>query len=250
MRSMTSWLTRLLFRCVAASAQGQGVVVVGVVVSQTGQNADLAAGYLKGVRLWEAEVNATGGLVGRPVELKVLDDGSDAVRAGELYRQLIQEARADFLIGPYGSAATRAASGEAERERKLMVNGAGPARIVQQGPDRFLFPTGPSRAARRRRRSSRRSGRTPSSRSPRWNTTRASRAEGMSSSSRRSPRSGRPRPALLPPKAMSPVACLARRCDAPARSTPIKCAPRWSICRWKRRSGRIGWARTASSSAS
>src|SRR5258706_6699160 len=148
MRSMTSWLTRLLFRCVAASAQGQGVVVVGVVVSQTGQNADLAAGYLKGVRLWEAEVNATGGLVGRPVELKVLDDGSDAVRAGELYRQLIQEARADFLIGPYGSAATRAASGEAERERKLMVNGAGPARIVQQGPNRFLFQTGPSYAAR------------------------------------------------------------------------------------------------------
>src|SRR5258706_820232 len=203
MRSMTSWLTRLLFRCVAASAQGQGVVVVGVVVSQTGQNADLAAGYLKGVRLWEAEVNATGGLVGRPVELEVLDDGSDAGRAGELYRQLIQEARADFLIGPYGSAATRAASGEAERERKLMVNGAGPARIVQQGPNRFLFQTGPSYAARGQgvlqiarkagitrlhilareeelRRSSRRSGRTPSSRSPRWNTTRASRAEGMS----------------------------------------------------------------------
>jgi branched-chain amino acid transport system substrate-binding protein len=123
-------------------------VVVGTVVSQTGQNADLAAGYLKGILLWEMQVNATGGLLGRPVELKVLDDGSDAVRAGELYGQLIREAKADFLIGPYGSAATRAASAEAERERKLMVNGAGPARVVQQGPNRFLFQSGPSYAAR------------------------------------------------------------------------------------------------------
>jgi branched-chain amino acid transport system substrate-binding protein len=155
---MTSWITSL--RCsgrllgllwlfgFAAVAQAQGVVVVGVVVSQSGQNADLAAGYLKGIQLWETQVNATGGLLGRPVELKILDDGSDAIRAGELYRQLIREAKADFLIGPYGSAATRAASGEAERERRLMVNGAGPARVVQQGPNRFLFQTGPSYAAR------------------------------------------------------------------------------------------------------
>jgi len=129
-------------------AQAQGAVIVGVVVSQSGQNADLAAGYLKGVQLWEAEVNATGGLLGRPVELKILDDGSDAIRAGELYGQLIREAKADFLIGPYGSAATRAASAESERERRLMVNGAGPARVVQQGPNRFLFQSGPSYAAR------------------------------------------------------------------------------------------------------
>ena len=145
---MTSWLTRLLFFCFAASAQAQGTVVVGAVVSQSGQQADLAAGYLKGILLWEAQVNATGGLLGRPVDLKVLDDGSDALRAGELYRQLIREAKADFLIGPYGSAATRAASAEVERERVLMVNGAGPARVVQQGPNRFLFQSGASYAAR------------------------------------------------------------------------------------------------------
>lgn len=148
MRSMTGWITSLLFFGFAVLAQAQGAVVVGAVVSQSGQQADLAAGYLRGIQLWEAQVNATGGLLGRPVELKVLDDGSDAVRASELYRQLIREAKADFLIGPYGSAATRAASAEAEREGRLMVNGAGPAAVVQQGPNRFLFQTGPSYAAR------------------------------------------------------------------------------------------------------
>src|SRR5262245_43914293 len=118
---MTSWITSLVFLAFAALAHAQGKpiakaqpIIVGAVVSQSGVQADLAAGYAKGIQLWEAQVNAAGGLLGRPVEVKMLDDGSDALRAGELYRQLIREARADALIGPYGSAATKVASGEAE----------------------------------------------------------------------------------------------------------------------------------------
>lgn len=137
---MTSWITSLLLLAFAALAQAQPIVV-GAVVSQSGVHADLAAGYARGIQLWEAQVNAAGGLLGRPVQLKMLDDGSDAVRAGELYRKLVQEERAELLIGPYGSAATRVAAGEAERARKVMVNGAGPARVVQEGPGRFLFQT-------------------------------------------------------------------------------------------------------------
>lgn len=151
---MTSWITSLLVLAVAASAHAQDKpaqgkpILVGTVVSNSGVNADLAAGYAKGIQLWEAQVNAAGGLLGRPVEVKMLDDGSDAVRAGELYRQLIRDAGADALIGPYGSAATKVASGEAERERKVMVNGAGPAQVVHEGQSRFLFQTGSAYAHR------------------------------------------------------------------------------------------------------
>ena len=144
---MTSWITSFFLLAFAALAQAQPLIV-GAVVSQTGQQADLAAGYARGIQLWEAQVNAAGGLLGRTVEVKMLDDGSDAIRAGELYRQLIREQKAEVLIGPFGSAATRVASGEAERERKLMVNGAGPAGIVQQGPNRLLFQTAGSYARR------------------------------------------------------------------------------------------------------
>ena len=144
---MTGWITRLLLAGLAFAAQAQPIIV-GAVVSQSGVQADLAAGYAKGLQLWEAQVNAAGGLLGRPVELKMLDDGSDAIRAGELYRQLIGEGRADLLIGPYGSAATRVAAAEADRARKVMVNGAGPARVVQQGQIRLLFQTVSSYAAR------------------------------------------------------------------------------------------------------
>lgn len=148
---MTGWITRLLFLAVglaaAFSAQAQPILV-GAVVSQSGAHADLAAGYFKGILVWEGQVNAAGGLLGRPVELKLLDDGSDAVRAGTLYRQLIRETRVDLLIGPYGSAATRVAAVEADRERRVMVNGAGPAQGVQEGPTRFLFQTVSPYAAR------------------------------------------------------------------------------------------------------
>ena len=146
---MTSWITSLVLLACAGLAQAQErPIVVGAVISQSGIYAELAAGYARAIRLWEAQVNAAGGLLGRPVELKLLDDGSDAVRAGALYRQLIRETKADLLIGPYGSAATRAAAAEAERERRPMINGAGPASVVQQGPTRMLFQTCSPYAAR------------------------------------------------------------------------------------------------------
>lgn len=137
---MTSWITSLFLLAFAVPAQAQPIVV-GAVVSQSGIHADLAAGYTKGIQLWEAQVNASGGLLGRPVELRIVDDGSDAVRSGELYRDLIRDAKADLLIGPYGSAATYAAAGETQRERRVLVNGAGPSRAIQQGSNRFLFQT-------------------------------------------------------------------------------------------------------------
>lgn len=146
---MTSWITSFFVLALAAVAHAQEKpIVVGAVVSQSGFHAELAAGYVKGIQLWEAQVNAAGGLLGRRVELKLLDDGSDAVRAGALYQQLMRESGADLLIGPYGSAATRAAAAETERERRVMVNGAGPARVVQQGSNRFLFQSCSSYATR------------------------------------------------------------------------------------------------------
>jgi branched-chain amino acid transport system substrate-binding protein len=145
---MTSWITSFLLFAFAALAHAQGAIVVGAVVSQSGLHADLAAGYARGIRLWEVQVNAAGGLLGRRVELKMLDDGSDAVRAGQLYRQLVREEKAQLLIGPYGSAATYSAAAEAERERRVMVNGAGPSRVVQTSQNRLVFQSVSGYAAR------------------------------------------------------------------------------------------------------
>jgi branched-chain amino acid transport system substrate-binding protein len=112
------------------------------VVSQTGAHAELAADYAKGLELWRDEVNAAGGLLGRRVELRLLDDGSQAVRTRELYARLMRDEKADLLIGPYGSAATLVAAAEAERARRVMINGAGPASAVHSRAPKYLFQSG------------------------------------------------------------------------------------------------------------
>ena len=126
----------------SASAQPQAVapvLVVGAAISQTGAHAELAADYLKGLQLWREQMNESGGLLGRRVELRVLDDASRAVRARELYAELARDKSVHFLIGPYGSAAALLAASEAESARRVMVNGAGPAAVVHSRPARYVF---------------------------------------------------------------------------------------------------------------
>ena len=89
---MTSSITSLLCFAFVALAHAQPIVV-GAVISQSGMHADLAAGYTKGIQLWEAEVNAAGGLLGRPVELRILDDGSDELPVREQRGRLVTTAQ-------------------------------------------------------------------------------------------------------------------------------------------------------------
>jgi branched-chain amino acid transport system substrate-binding protein len=135
-----------LAACSAAIAE-TNPILVGVSVSQSGAHAELAAGYLKALLLWQDEVNAAGGLLGRRVELRPLDDRSDAAAAGKLYRQLIREDRVDLLIGPYGSAATLMAAAEAERAQRVIVNGSGAGRALHRRAPRYLFQSAAPNAA-------------------------------------------------------------------------------------------------------
>lgn len=115
-------------------------IVVGAVVSQTGSQAALAESYGKGLQLWRDEVNAAGGLLGRRVELRLLDDHSEAARAGPAYAELVSGG-AELLVGPYGSAATLVAAAEAERTRHVMANGAGASSRVYKRAQRWVFQT-------------------------------------------------------------------------------------------------------------
>jgi branched-chain amino acid transport system substrate-binding protein len=137
-----SFLIRILLLLCAAAVQAQEPpIVVGAAISQTGMLAELAAEYRKGLELWRDEVNRQGGLLGRRIELQLADDASSAVRAAEVYREMIGGRQVDLLIGPFGSAATLMAGAEAERARRVLVNGAGPSRTVHRRGTRYLFQT-------------------------------------------------------------------------------------------------------------
>jgi branched-chain amino acid transport system substrate-binding protein len=141
---MTKWITRALFALLLCSSQveAENPILVGAVITQTGAQAPDAEGYRAGLRLWEEQVNAAGGLLGRKVELRLLDDGSNAIRNGALYEQLVKDEHADLLVGPFGTAATLLAAAVAERNRRVMINGAGGGGNVHKRAPRYVFQTG------------------------------------------------------------------------------------------------------------
>jgi branched-chain amino acid transport system substrate-binding protein len=139
-----AFLVRILLLLLAAAGAVRAQpapIVVGVALAQSGVLAPAASDYRKALLLWTDQINAAGGLLGRPVRLRMHDDASDAVRTGALYAQLIRDDKADLLIGPYGSAATLMAAAEAERARRVLINGAGPSRVVHKRTQRYVFQT-------------------------------------------------------------------------------------------------------------
>ena len=139
-------MKRLLF-CVALLAIACGAraqpapppILVGAAMPQSGILADIAADLRKALLLWQEEVNGAGGLLGRRLELQLLDDQSESSAAGKFYERLIREQRADLLIGPFGSAATLGAAASAERARRVLVNATGSARAVHKALYRYVF---------------------------------------------------------------------------------------------------------------
>jgi branched-chain amino acid transport system substrate-binding protein len=53
--------------------------------------------------IWREDVNARGGLLGRPVELVCHDDRADAALVADLYRGLMDDDRVDLVVGGYGT---------------------------------------------------------------------------------------------------------------------------------------------------
>ena len=137
-------LLAALLALLGAAAQAQErPLIVGVALPKAGLLADVALEAGQGLELWLADVNAAGGLLGRRVELRREDDATDAGAVRAAYERLIDEARADVLIGPAGSAATLVAGVLAERRRRVMLNATGAESAVHKQGYRYLFQVPP-----------------------------------------------------------------------------------------------------------
>jgi branched-chain amino acid transport system substrate-binding protein len=100
---------------------GQQPIQVGTSISVTGRDA-IQGGYVReGYLLCQKHANEKGGVLGRPVQLAIRNDASDAQAAIRIYEKLITEDKVDAIIGPYGSPITDAVADVAEKHRKLMV---------------------------------------------------------------------------------------------------------------------------------
>ncbi len=95
-----------------------GVIKIGASLPLTGDLAGLGKLVHNGYELWVQGVNAQGGIqVGDrrvPVRVVYYDDQSDPDTSARLTEKLITEDGVDFLLGPFGSRATFAATAVAE----------------------------------------------------------------------------------------------------------------------------------------
>ena len=106
-----NWLARLcagLATCAllagATWAQSGEPIKIGYSMALTGGLAPNGKSALLAQKIWEEEVNAKGGLLGRPVKLIYYDDKSSPAEVPSIYTKLLDIDKVDLIIGPYATA--------------------------------------------------------------------------------------------------------------------------------------------------
>lgn len=119
-------------------------VVVGFTSSLTGAQENNSKRQVNGFNLWMDQVNEAGGVTlsdGTVVKFaaQTYDDESNTERVQELYTRLITEDNADFLISPYSSGLTSAASIVAEQNGKVMITTGAADNVTYETGNTSLF---------------------------------------------------------------------------------------------------------------
>src|SRR5581483_6329490 len=86
-----------------ASAQSGNPIRIGMSLALTGAGAAPSKVINTALDIWRDDVNAKGGLLGRPVELVIYDDQSTPANVPGIYTKLITVDKVDLLLGPYGT---------------------------------------------------------------------------------------------------------------------------------------------------
>ena len=81
----------------------------------------------QGYKTWAAYQNEHGGILGRPVRLDFLSDGSSPVQVVTNYQKLITADHVSFVLGPFSSFLTGPAAQIAKRYGYVMIEGSGDA---------------------------------------------------------------------------------------------------------------------------
>jgi branched-chain amino acid transport system substrate-binding protein len=120
-------------------SEAQQPIRIGASMALTGKDA-VQGGYVReGYVLCQQHVNEQGGVLGRPIELLIRDDGSDPKTAVSLYEKLITEDKVDAVMGPYGSPITDAVADVTEEHRKLMVAPTAATTSIWEKGRRYLI---------------------------------------------------------------------------------------------------------------
>src|SRR5947209_17827255 len=105
----------------AAPLKAQEPIKIGFGVSLTGGLASSGKAHLLSKQIWTEEINAKGGLLGRPIKLVYYDDQTNAATVPGIYAKLIDVDKVDIVMGHATNLIVAAMPMIMERKKMVMV---------------------------------------------------------------------------------------------------------------------------------
>src|SRR5690242_14979295 len=103
-------------------AQAAEPITIGFAEALTGGLAVVGKSGVLAAQIWADEVNAKGGLLGRPVKLLFYDNQSNAANVPGIYTKLLDVDHVDLIVSGYATNMTAPAMPVAIAHNKLFVS--------------------------------------------------------------------------------------------------------------------------------
>ncbi len=122
-----------------------GSLELGQLASQTGPLSNIVQSLTVPVTMAVDEINAGGGVLGKPVTYTLADDATDPNAASESLEGLLEDSKVDAIMGPTSSGTTLNIIDEVRRRNVLMCSGSNTSAELSTTDSRgFYFRTTPS----------------------------------------------------------------------------------------------------------
>ena len=128
-----------------AAAQSGQPITIGFSMAMTGGLGPNGKSALLAQKIWEENVNAKGGLLGRPVKLVYYDDQSNPSTVPGIYTKLLDVDKVDLVIGGYATAMLAPAMPVIMRKGKVFIGLLGLAVNSEFNYPKYfvMIPSGP-----------------------------------------------------------------------------------------------------------
>ncbi|MEK9811116.1 MAG: ABC transporter substrate-binding protein, partial [Candidatus Nanopelagicales bacterium] len=112
---------------------------IGISLPLTGDFSQPGGEAKKGYEAWQTLINGNGGLLGRQVELVILDDASSQEQVVTDYNNLISQEKVPLLLGTFSSLLNFPASTVAENAQMVLIAPAGGSPKIFEPEPKFYF---------------------------------------------------------------------------------------------------------------
>jgi branched-chain amino acid transport system substrate-binding protein len=150
--AVTGLVTALLAAAGGAAGAGEekrgnvnGTLEIGQLAPQTGSLSNIVQSLTVPVTMAVEEINAAGGVLGKPAAYTVADDATDPAVASESLEGLLEDSKVDVVIGPTSSGSTINILEEVRRRGVLVCSGSNfSADLSTADSGGYYFRTTPS----------------------------------------------------------------------------------------------------------